>query len=99
MNTPSKYQTAIQVNHFRDTAWKRGERIAEVQQYLRHCQKVAALAEFYEERYSMEVAWSKSPLVRFWESQKARERAEIFKAKAQNFAHQFNIITNNMPQL
>lgn len=99
-NYPSKFQSQIQVENFRDTSWKKGEeKIIAMNKYLQRCQKVAALALHYENMHSVELLWAKNPLQFFGGSQIARRKAEVFKVKAQRFAYEFNIMINDIPVL
>lgn len=94
---PSKAQTQIQVENFRDESWKLGEEII-VEQFnkeLQKIQKVAAISLHYEQMHSMEMNLAKNPLLFFGDSQKARNRAAIYKQKAVMYRRWVNILLSD----
>jgi hypothetical protein len=96
--TPSREQTHIQVQDWRDEKWKLGEEIIieGFNKELQKIQKVAAIVLHYEEMHSMEMNFAKNPLLFFGDSQKARNRAAIYKQKAIGFKKWVNILISEM---
>lgn len=94
---PTKYQTAIQVENYRDNSWKKSEsEVHELNKEIIKAQRYLGLMLHYQEQFEMEMNFSKNPLLFFGDSQKARRRADVYKAKSLKFRKWFNILISDI---